>query len=58
MLEQLWGFWQRYDRCEWSPSKLELEVAIWVSQHCLDADDFAFGMATGLLNGLHRGAIR
>lgn len=42
MLACLWDLWTRHQT---NRPKLELEIGQWTSQHCLDADDFAFGLA-------------
>ena len=46
MLAHLWDLWSLYSTDQW---KLELEVGQWTSQHCLDADDFAFGLSMTML---------
>ena len=46
MLGHLFELWSRYENDRW---KVELEIGQWTSQHCLDADDFAFGLAMSML---------
>lgn len=43
MLNQLWDLWRRYEGC-----RLEMEVSLWLSQHCVAADDFAFSLACAM----------
>jgi hypothetical protein len=48
MLGQLWGYWSRTIAGRWSLQKLDFELSVWMSQHGLDADDFAFSLACAL----------
>jgi hypothetical protein len=48
MLAQLWDDWSRTTAGQWNLQKLDFELSVWMSQHCLDADDFAFDLACSL----------
>lgn len=48
MLDQLWSYWRDAERGRMSLQKLDDELAIWMSQHCVAADDFAFGLCCTL----------
>lgn len=48
MLDQLFYYWRAYDAFAWSPEKLRVEVAAWLSQHSVEADDFAFSIGCAL----------
>ena len=51
MLDQLWSYWRRFASGQWTEPKLVLEIDVWLSQHCVAADDFAFSLALALRNG-------
>jgi hypothetical protein len=53
MLAQLWAYWIEYQAGAWSTRKMDLEVRSWMDQHCLDADDFAFGLGCALRDRLN-----
>jgi hypothetical protein len=48
MLAQLWDDWSRTAAGRWSLQKLDFELSVWMSQHCLEADDFAFSLACAM----------
>lgn len=45
MLDQLICLWREN---EMNSRRLRSEIAIWMSQHCLSADDFAFSLACAM----------
>jgi hypothetical protein len=48
MLDQLWSLWKAFEAEGWPSRKLALEVSIWLEQHSVDADDFAFSLGCSL----------
>jgi hypothetical protein len=55
MLGQLSMYWIAYSTSHpgrWSAGRLDLEIGQWMSQHCLDADDFAFSLAIAMRDAL------
>jgi hypothetical protein len=52
MMDQLYSIWHSYKLGYFTKTKAHMEVCVWISQHCLDADDFTFSIGCAMRDAL------
>ena len=52
MLTHLHWIWSNYQSGFYTTRKTDIELRMWTSQYCVDADNFAFSLAGAMLQQL------